>query len=107
MGAMSRRKGTRGELEIVQFWKGYGFEAWRTPNSGAFSHSRGDVNGVPGLHQEVKFQETVRIKEWIAQANADCASHDVPIVIWRTSHMPWQVNLPLEEFGPLWKLRSE
>lgn len=101
----SRDKGKRGELEVVHYWHDLDFKCWRTPNSGGLTHSKGDINGVPGLHQEVKMQETVRIKEWIRQADEDCSPTDIPVVIWRTSRMPWRVDLELSDFGPIWKHR--
>jgi hypothetical protein len=102
----SRAKGKRAELEVVKLWTAGGFDCWRTPNSGAFHHARGDINGVPGLHQEVKRREQVRMLDWIEQAEKDCPPHDIPVVIWRTSRNPWRVDLDLDEFIALWKLRT-
>lgn len=105
MGKPSRDKGKAGELEVCHIWHAHGFEAWRTPNSGGLSHSKGDVHGVPGLHQEVKRQEKMSMLAWLHQAEADCNPLDVPVVIWRPSHEPWRVTLPFEDFAPMWKLR--
>lgn len=105
-GMRSRRKGSRGELEVVHAFNSEGFDCWRTPNSGGLSHSKGDINGIPGLHIEVKRAEQVRIREWIGQAEQDCAPHDIPIVVWRTSADLWRVDLPLTDFVPLWKFRT-
>lgn len=106
MSINSRSKGKRAELEVVHHFNAGGFDCWRTPNSGGLSHSKGDINGVPGLHIEVKNVQQVRIQDWIAQAEGDCTAIDVPVVVWRTTRHPWRVDIALEEFIPIWKIRT-
>jgi Holliday junction resolvase len=106
MGRASRTKGSSGELEVVHILKGHGYETWRTPNSGAFTHSRGDIRGMPGLHWEIKRQERLEMDKWTAQAEADCASTDMPLVAYRRSRQPWRVVSLLEDFLVIYK-RSE
>jgi Holliday junction resolvase len=97
----SRAKGARGEREVVKIAAHYGFDSWRTPNSGAFAHARGDINGIPGLHIEVKRREQIRMLDWWRQAENDCPAGLLPVVVWRTTRNPWRVSLPLDEWHGL------
>lgn len=105
MAKASRDKGKAGELEVAHVFQGQGFSAYRTPNSGAFFHAKGDINGVPGLHIEVKRAERLEIPSWLAQCEADCPELDIPVLVFRRSRDPWRVILPLEDFAPLWRVQ--
>jgi hypothetical protein len=101
----SRAKGKRGELQVVATFNRGGFNCWRTPNSGAFHHSPGDIRGIPGLHVECKDQKVLRIKEWIAQAEKDCEPGNIPVLVYKTAPGRWQVSMDLEDFVPVWRHR--
>lgn len=105
MGALSRRKGKVGELEVVNLLKAHGLKAQRTaPLQAAAGSSDADVIGVEGVHLEVKRQERVEIDKWCAQAELAAKPTDVPAVVWRRNNQKWRVALPLEDFLQL--LRS-
>lgn len=99
MGAMERRKGTRGELEVAAVLTEAGFPARRD------GRLTGDLlHNLPGLHLEVKWQERIQILEWIRQAETDAAKQKrTPAVVWRKSRMPWQITLGLDAFLQIMK----
>lgn len=100
----SRSKGQRGEREIVHFWKRQGYDdAHRTPLSGGMQW-KGDVQGVPGLHIEVKRSERAQIWDWLAQAERDCPDGLIPALHFRRSRGEWYVALPLEDFAKVFGL---
>lgn len=93
----SRDKGARGEREIVEIYKAEGFDVHRTPMSGGMQW-KGDVQGVPGIHVEVKRAENLRLWDALAQARADCPAGDIPALHFRRSRSPWFVAVPLPDF---------
>ena len=67
-GARSRRRGARGEREVVAIWRRHDWPAYRQPGSGGWrpgndarelSPLPGDIGGCPPWVQEVKFDERV------------------------------------------------
>jgi Holliday junction resolvase len=100
---MERRKGASAEREIVRLLRKHGITAARrtAPLQSAHAQALGirgaDVDGLPGLHLEVKRQERILIEAWCRQAEAD-AGENVPVVVWRRSRQPWRVTLPLDAF---------
>lgn len=99
MSAAERRKGARGEREVVAILRAHGLPVDRTARQGGLS-VRGDLTGVPGYHIEVKRQETIRLPAWLAQARAECGA-DVPVVVHRTSRSSWYATLPLDALARL------
>ena len=71
MGKMSRDKGARGELEVLQLYKEYGFNGTRGFQSGG--QGGGDLVGDMPDMPEVKFAETVKLYTWVDQAIAAAA----------------------------------
>lgn len=96
-GSHSNRKGKRGERELANLLREKGYTVQRTPQSGG-AHIPGDLIGTPGLHWEVKRQETARYPEWLRQAIADCPRGKLPVVAHRRNGEDWTVALPLEAF---------
>ena len=103
MGRKSKAKGGRGEREIVQIFRDHGFEADRTPYSGANKNFPGDVMGPPGLHLEVKRQENTRFYEWMKQAESDRKPGRMPLVLHRKNNGEWLVFCRLDHFIQLYK----
>src|SRR6266542_283522 len=107
-GKRSRRKGSRGELELAHLFEEHGFPCRRTPNSGGLA-VKGDLTApdgspaIPGYHFEVKRAETLRVPEWLRQAHAD-AGELVPVVCFRSSRTAhigplgeWHSTLPTRD----------
>lgn len=100
-GRRSRNKGSRGELEVAKIINDrLGLELHRTPNSGAFKwhdNLKGDVQGWPGMHLEVKRAERLQIPKWLEQTEDDCPDGSVPLLVFRQSHQPWRVVMRLDD----------
>lgn len=105
IGRSSRRKGKVGEREIVNALKAAGFEA--AHRSAQYCGNTGDapdVEGLPGIHIEVKRVERLNLRKAYEQAvNDSKKSGDIPAVFHRQSHQPWMVTLSLEDFLKLYK----
>ena len=102
----SRTKGKRGELEIANILKGYGYDARRGQQySGA--NGDADVVGLPGIHIEVKRRENLNLYEAMAQAEGDSSFAEIPTVWHRKNNKPWLVTLSLEDFIKLYEGKHE
>ncbi len=94
-GAGSKRKGATYERKIAKIFRDvFGIELSRTPQSGGFAKKstkadafRGDITCLDDtvdfkLHLEAKCQSTIRLREWIKQAEDDCPDGNIPVVIF-------------------------
>lgn len=100
MSRSERRKGQDGERAVARIVNAAGFKVTRTPDGGGF-HVRGDLYGdVPALI-EVKRQERLQLKQWIAETAAVAEPGEMPVVAWRQSHGEWRADLPLEDLVSL------
>lgn len=102
-----RSKGRAGEQEIVRILKTEGYEAergWQSRGGGA---DNADVNGVPGVHIEVKRTEKFEPYNWLAQAQRDAGDGGrLPVVLHRRNKQPWMAIMPMEYFLQLIKERN-
>lgn len=105
--AKPRSKGSRGELAVREILRDHGYTSTRR-NFQSGGQGGGDlIEAIPGVHVEVKHQETTKIWEWIAQANADARPTDIPAVIFRRNRSGWMCVIPFEDFlGLLEEARS-
>lgn len=98
MGARSQRKGRAAELELSRILQGHGYpvEAGRAQSYGDVP----DLSGLPGIHIECKRAETLRLSEWMGQAERDAQrfGDGVPAVFFRRSREPWCVVMKLEDW---------
>ena len=105
IGRASRNKGKRAELEVVKILKVAGFE--KAQRSAQYCGNTGDapdVEGLPGIHIEVKRVERLNLRKAYEQAvNDSKKSGDFPAVFHRQSHQPWMVTLSLNDFLKLYK----
>ena len=101
MAINSRNKGRKGELEAAHLLQKYGYEARRTAQ--VCGKDQADVEGVDGLHIEVKRQETVSIEKWLQQSERDAEyTGGVPIVLHRRNREAWKVTLRADDFFKIW-----
>ncbi len=87
-------------MEIRDILRTWGYESERTAQLQTGGHGA-DVDGIPGVHLEVKRQERIEIEKWCRQAEADAARQRAPgrpVTAWRRSREPWRVSLTLEDF---------
>ena len=99
-GLTARMKGQRGEREVAEILRRFGFEARRG------YQARGEeepdvVTALPGFRIEVKRQERLNI--WQALRQVDDAidpadDETVPLLVFRRNRSRWYACLPFEDF---------
>ena len=95
--AKPRSKGNRGELAVREILRDHGYTSARR-NFQSGGQGGGDlIEHIPGVHIEVKHQETTKIWEWIGQAKADARPTDIPAVIFRRNRSEWMACIPFED----------
>ena len=98
----SRQKGARGERELSNVLRSYGYETRRGQQySGA--NGDADVVGLPGIHIECKRVEKLNIDNAIEQAVRDAAYGEMPAVMHRKNGKQWLVTMTLIEWMDLYK----
>ena len=103
-GRSSRSKGQRGERELVKIIRDVlGLECRRGFQSRSGSEEA-DIEGfLPGYHLESKRAEKWALHEWIAQAEGDAKSGEVPVVVCRRSREKWYAVMAFTDFLELLK----
>lgn len=103
-GKMSRNKGQRGEREVVKLIQPvvnqvYGMRGLEPPaieRNLMQSRSGGyDIVGLEWLALEVKFQESLSVDQWWQQTIQQAKIGQVPVLIYRKSHIKWKVMMPV------------
>ena len=102
-GKSSQAKGRRAEIELSKILQSYGYpvEAGRAQSYGEVP----DLSGLPGIHIECKRAETLRLSEWMAQAERDAQrfGDGLPAIFFRRSRSPWCVVMKLEDWMGIYK----
>lgn len=103
MGAKSQRKGRAAELELSRILQGHGYNV--EPGRALSYGEVPDLSGLPGVHIECKRAETLRLSEWMAQAERDAQrfGDGAPAVFFRRSRSPWCVVMKLEDWMAIYK----
>ena len=103
----SRDKGKRGELEWASFLRDHGFPGARRTAQSCGRYGLADVDGVRGLHFEVKRRERGNTEEWLQQAERDSAlTKNIPVVAHRRNREEWKITLRAEDFLRIWKITT-
>ena len=95
----SKRKGNRGENEIVEILSRYGYKCHRAQKMcqrGGIDSP--DVAGLPGIHIEIKRVENLNIHKAYSQAVRDADGKAIPAVFHRRNREPWMVTVNLDDF---------
>lgn len=102
MGRMSREKGKRGEREIAEILRNFGYDARRGQQ---FSGANGDADvvGLPGVHIEVKRVERFALYDALKQSMNDSRPGEMPVVFHRKSREGWVVVQPIEDWMDLYR----
>lgn len=104
MPVNSKKKGSKGELELVHKLNGLGFNTRRTAQyNGKEQGSLADLVGIDGVHIECKRVERLNIIEAYEQAKRDAGDNETPTVFHRRNNKPWLVTLSLEDWAKLYK----
>ena len=103
MGAKSQTKGRRAEIELSKVLQGYGYPV--EPGQALSYGAVPDLSGLPGVHIECKRAETLRLSEWMAQAERDAQrfGDGAPAVFFRRSRSPWMVCMTLTDWLKLYR----
>lgn len=104
----SRDKGARGERELAEFLRGFGYDTRRGQQySGA--NGDADVVGLPGIHIECKRVEITAVNDWLYQAISDAREGDIPVVFHRQNYDAkkplkgqWKVTMRAGDFIKLY-----
>lgn len=113
MGAKSRNKGKRGELEAAAALREHlGIEARRGRQYQGSDESPDVKHSLHGVHVEVKRTEFLNLYKAIDQASDECADGDVPIILHKRNarnqhdNKPWLVIVRLKDLSELAELVS-
>lgn len=97
MGKTSREKGKRGERELANALKQYGYDC-RRGQQYCGANGDADVVGLAGIHVECKRVEKLNFYDAIAQAVADSKPEELPAVFSRRNHAEWIVTMKLSDW---------
>ena len=93
----SRAKGARGERELANVLKEYGYDTRRGQQySGA--NGDADVVGLPHIHIECKRVEKLNIDKAMQQSMNDAREYEVPVVMHRKDRQRWLVTMTMDEW---------
>lgn len=98
----SRKKGKKGELELANILKTYGFDC-RRGQQYCGANGDADVIGLPGIHIECKRVETLNVSQAMRQAQKDARDEEMPVVMHRKNRERWLVTMTLEDWMELYK----
>lgn len=98
----SRNKGKRGELELANLLKSYGYETRRGVQYSGINGDA-DVVGLPGIHIECKRVEKLNIETAMEQSNRDARFGEMPAVMHRKDRKQWLVTMPLVDWMELFQ----
>ena len=104
MGAKSKSKGRRGELELTAELHRLGYD---TVKAGVctFYGEEPDVSGLPGVHVECKRTERLDLTGAMQQAtrDSDRFKDGYPAVFSRKNRQEWYVTMRLEDWTRMHK----
>lgn len=107
MAVNSKQKGARFERSLARIFREYGYaDARRTAQYCGNTGDASDVVGLPGLHIEAKHQETMRLYDWVAQADRDAAAggeNRLPAVFHKKNNADILVTMRLEDFMTIYR----
>lgn len=93
----SKIKGNKGEREFAHKLQEYGYDA-RRGQQFCGANGDADVEGLPGVHIEVKRVERLNIHEAMKQSVRDAREGEIPIVAHRRNRTEWLVTMRYEDW---------
>lgn len=102
-GKMSRDKGKRGERELAQKLREYGFSDCRRGRQSGSADGTADVINLPGIWIEAKRVERLELYTALSQAKSDARDGEMPVVMHRKNNCEWVVIQPLSDWIQLYR----
>lgn len=103
----SRQKGKRGELDLVDFLRAWGFMARRGQQFSGGGDSPDVVANLAGVHIECKRVEAGNLYGWLKQAERDAPEGKIPMVFHRRNEEQWVVIMHAADFMLNYARKSE
>lgn len=98
----SRDKGAKGERELANKLKEYGYDCRRGQQ---FSGANGDADvvGLPGIHIECKRVQRLNLSDAMSQAIGDAKDGKFPTVFHRKDREQWLVTMRMDDWIQLYR----
>ena len=93
----SKQKGARGERELANKLKDYGYNT-RRGQQYCGANGDADVVGLDGIHIECKRVERLNLHDAITQAKSDAKNGDKPVVFHRKNNCEWLVTMTMDDW---------
>lgn len=97
----SKAKGARGERELSNKLKEYGYDC-RRGQQYCGANGDADVVGLDGIHIEVKRTERLNLQDAMSQAIGDSKDGEFPAVFHRRNNDNWKVTMLLADWIKLY-----
>ena len=98
----SKQKGARGERELSNKLKEYGYNT-RRGQQYCGANGDADIIGLEGIHIECKRVERLNIYDAISQAKADAKENELPTVFHRKDRSEWLVTMTFDDWIKLYQ----
>lgn len=98
----SNAKGKKGERELSNMLKGYGYYC-RRGQQYCGNNGDADVVGLPGVHIECKRVESLNLSKAMKQSVDDAKEGEIPVVMHRKNREKWLVTMSLDDWMKLYK----
>ena len=106
MAKISRERGKIFEREVANFFKDYGYDAYRTAQHKGKTGLAADVENVPNLHIEAKRRRSIGVYEWMHQAQDEAKAEgkgNIPVVFCRADDEKMLVVMRAEDWIQLYR----
>ncbi|MDE2103214.1 MAG: hypothetical protein KGL39_38565 [Patescibacteria group bacterium] len=100
-GRAAKRKGERGELEIRDMLREFGYTDARRNFASGGQGGSDLIEAIPDVALEVKRAEAPQFGAWWRQANRAAKPTDLVLVVHRGSNQPWQATGRLTDLHSL------
>lgn len=95
----SKKKGVRGEEQLVNVLKSYGYKNVRRGQQYCGANGDADVIGLDAIHIECKRVERLNVYNAVEQAKKDASvTGELPAVFHRKNNKEWLVTMELDDW---------
>ena len=96
----SRSKGAKGERELANILKDYGYNTRRGQQYNGLEGE--DIVGLDYIHIECKRVENLNLDKAMQQAKRDSKDYQMPVVFHRKNKQKWLVTMELDNWIELY-----